>query len=87
VATYVGSAELLDGDDQHVLSAQVSLASIDVTDGSWQGYAHGIDAADLDGHDVTVSLPNGTTGRARVIVDLTGDTPIIRLKGIGPGPI
>ena len=87
MATYVGSAVLLDADDVQIGSAQVSLATIDVSAGTWQGYAHGIDPALLQGREVIVTLPTGTKGRARVVVDLTAEKPVIRLIGIGPGPL
>jgi hypothetical protein len=83
----VGSAVLLDEQEQQITNAQVSLASIDVTDGTWQGYVHGIDPSTLDGREITVALPGGMTGHARVIVDITGASPIIRLVGVGPGPL
>lgn len=83
----MGSAILLDENDQQIAAANVSLASIDVTDGTWQGYAHGVDPAMLEGREITVSLPTGTTGRARVVVDLTGREPVIRLIGVGRGPL
>src|SRR5262245_23458841 len=60
VGTYVGSAILLDDDEAEITAAQVSLATIDVVNGTWQGYAHGIDASALDGQEITVSLPTGT---------------------------
>ena len=87
MGTYVGAAVLLDADDSQIGSAQVSLATIDVSDGTWQGYAHGIDPALLEGREITVTLPTGTKGRARVVIDLTGANPVIRLIGIGPGPL
>ena len=87
MGTYVGSAVLLDENEQQITNAEVSLASINVSDGTWQGYVHGIDASALDGREVTVALPGGTKGHAKVIVDLTGSSPIIRLKGVGPGPL
>jgi hypothetical protein len=85
VGTYVGSAVLLDENEEQIACAEVSLASINVSDGTWQGYVHGVDAGLLDGREITVALPGGTKGHARVIVDLTGSSPIIRLKGVGPG--
>lgn len=87
VGTYVGSAVLLDENQHEITSAQVSLATIDVTDGTWQGYAHGIDPSILADREVTVALPGGTTGQARVQVDLTGASPVIRLVGVGRGPL
>lgn len=76
---------LLDEHEQPITNAEVSLASIDVSDGTWQGYVHGVDAELLDGREITVALPGGTKGHAQVIVDLTGQSPVIRLKGVGPG--
>ena len=87
MGTYVGSAVLLDENEEQIASAEVSLASIDVTDGTWQGYVHGVDADLLEGREITVALPGGTKGHAQVIVDLTGTSPIIRLKGVGRGPL
>jgi hypothetical protein len=87
VGTYVGSAVLLDEEHEQIAQAEVSLASINVSDGSWQGYVHGIDPAALEGREITVELPGGTTGQARVIVDLTKTPAVIRLVGIGPGPL
>ena len=87
VNTYVGEALLLDELESELGEAQVSLATIDATTGSWRGYAHGLDASLLDGREVWVRLPGGLSGKARVVLDLTGAEPIVTLVGVGPGPI
>lgn len=87
VGTYTGSAVLLDEQQREISVAQVSLATTDLVEGGWRGYAYGIDLTAQDGHEIVVELPHGTSGRARVVIDLTADEPIVRLVGLGAGPI
>ena len=41
----------------------------------------------LDGREVFVELPVGVRGKARVVIDLTGAQPLVRLVGSGPAPV
>jgi hypothetical protein len=87
VGTYVGSAILLDDRDVEIASANVSLATVNLIDGTWQGYVHGIDASALAGREVMVMLPSGLHARARVVVDIPGERSPVRLVGIDTGLI
>ena len=88
MGTYSGAAYLKDADQQPIDGdVTVSLATTDLMDGGWRGYAYGIDLTARDGEEVIVELPHGTTGRARVVIDLTGDQPLTRLVGIDGDPV
>jgi hypothetical protein len=88
VGSYVGVATLLDEHRQAIGDAKVTLASVGSTDGGWFGNVQA-DLAGLvrDGDRLVVKLPGGLEGRVRVTIDLTGEQPVIRLRGIGRSPI
>ena len=86
MGAYVGVASLLDGNDAKVADVRVTLSAADVD--HWFGTVQGLDESlDLDGRDVVVELPAGVRGRARVVIDLTGEVPIVRLVGTGASPV
>lgn len=89
MGTYLGSASLLDEGDGTVVDVRVTLSTADPQGEKWfasvQGFA-GVDAGH-DGRDVIVSLPTGTKSRARLVVDITGDEPVVRLVGISRSPV
>jgi hypothetical protein len=88
VGSYVGTAVLLDDHNDKVADVRVSLARADADGDRWFGSVQGLDPElDLDGHDVFVELPVGSKGRAKVVIDLTGAEPLIRLVGTGPAPV
>src|SRR5687768_8114211 len=85
--TYVGSASLIDLRDGTGAEVTVTLARASSDGSRWFGSVQGLDNFDLDGQDVDVRLPTGTHSRAQVMIDLTGDIPLVRLVGSGPAPI
>jgi hypothetical protein len=88
VGSYVGAAVLLDDHNAKLADVQVSLATADATGERWFGSVQGLDGhPELDGHEVTIELPAGLTGKAKVVIDLTGAEPLIRLIGSGPAPV
>jgi hypothetical protein len=87
VGTYVGAASLLDERDGKRADVRVTLARADVDGERWFGSVQGLEGTDLDGQDVVVELPAGFSGHARVVIDLTGDAPLVRLVGTGPAPV
>ena len=88
MGTYVGIAELLDHDDAKLADVRVTLARADAEGEHWFGAVEGLDDhLELDGQDVIVQLPVGSRGHARVVIDLTGDVPVVRLVGSGPAPV
>jgi hypothetical protein len=88
VGSYVGSAVLLDGHNDKLADVQVSLATADATGERWFGSVQGlVGHPELDGHEVIIELPAGLTGKAKVVIDLTGPEPLIRLIGSGPAPV
>jgi len=88
VGVYSGAATLRAG-DQQVIDGEitVSLATTDLVEGGWRGYAYGIDLTARDGEEIFVELPHGTSGRARIVIDLTGPQPLTRLVGIEGDPV
>ena len=88
MGTYSGAASLKDA-EQHPIDGDVtvSLATTDLMDGGWRGYAYGIDLTARDGEEIFVELPHGTSGKARVVIDLTGTQPLARLEGIEGDPV
>jgi hypothetical protein len=89
MGTYVGSATLLDEGDGTVVDVRVALSTADPFGEKWFASVEGLAdvGADFDGRDVLVSLPAGTKARARVVVDITGDEPVIRLVGTSRSPV
>ena len=88
MGVYSGAANLRDLNEQPINGdVTVSLATTDLMDGGWRGYAYGIDLTALDGEEVIIELPHGTSGRARVVIDLTGDQPLTRLVGVDGDPV
>lgn len=88
VGAYVGTAVLLDDHDDKLADVRVSLASADAAGDRWFGSVQGLaEDLKLDGTDVFVELPAGNRGKARVVIDLTGAEPLVRLVGNGPAPI
>jgi len=88
VGAYVGTAVLLDDHDAKLADVRVSLASADAAGDRWFGSVQGLaEDLKLDGTDVFVELPAGNRGKARVVIDLTGAEPLVRLVGNGPAPI
>ena len=88
MGSYVGSAVLRNGHNNKVADVQVSLATADATGERWFGSVQGLEGHnELDGREVTIELPAGLTGRAKVVIDLTGPEPLIRLIGNGPAPV
>ena len=88
MGTYVGSATLLDEGDGTVIDVRVSLSTADFLGERWFASVEGLDV-DLEdnGRDVVVSLPAGTQARARLVVDITGDEPVVRLVGTSRSPV
>lgn len=86
MGTYVGTATIIDEDVQ-IADVRVTLGSTDEYAEHWVGVVQGLDAGDLDGREVMVHLPTGQQGRARVVIDLTRDEPVIRLVGVSPSPV
>src|SRR5687768_7074617 len=88
MGTYVGSATLLDEGDGTVIDVRVSLSTADARGERWFASVEGFDV-DLEdnGRDVVVSLPAGTQARARLVVDITGDDPVVRLVGTSRSPV
>ena len=88
MGVYSGAATLRDRDDRAIDGdITVTLATTDLTEGGWRGYAYGIDLTARDGEEVVIELPHGTSGRARVVIDLTGDEPLTRLLGVDGEPV
>jgi hypothetical protein len=88
VGVYSGAATLRDQNQEPIDGdVTVSLATTDLMDGGWRGYAYGIDLTARDGEEIFVELPHGTSGKARVVIDLTGDQPLTRLVGIEGDPV
>jgi len=88
VGSYVGSAILFDDHNAKLADVQVSLATADAAGERWFGSVQGFDGHDeLNGADVVIELPAGLTGRAKVVIDLTREEPLIRLIGSGPAPV
>lgn len=86
MGTYVGAASLLDADDSKVADVRVTLSAADVD--HWFGTVQGLDERlQLHGLDVTVELPAGVRGQARLVIDITGDAPLVRLVGTGTSPV
>ena len=88
VGHYVGAAILLDDHNDKLADVQVSLSTADASGDRWFGSVQGVGAdSGLDGRDVVIQLPAGLTGKAKVVIDLTTDEPLIRLIGSGPAPV
>jgi hypothetical protein len=88
VGSYVGAAVLLDDHNAKLADVQVSLATADAAGERWFGSVQGLEGhGELNGADVVIELPAGLTGKAKVVIDLTGDEPLIRLIGSGPAPV
>jgi hypothetical protein len=89
VGTYVGAASLRDANYVNLADVRVTLARADADGEAWYGSVQGLGDEQLviDGQDVIVELPAGFRGRARVVIDLTGDVALVRLVGTGPAPI
>ena len=89
MGTYVGTATLLDQQDGTQADVRVSLAAADNFGDRWFGTVQGLtgEGLTLDGHEVLVELPAGTRSRARVVIDLTGKEPVVRLIGTGRAPV
>jgi hypothetical protein len=63
---------------------EVTLAA---TEERWFGTVQsGVDDL-VQGELVVVRLPDGLEGTARVLIDLTGPEPTIRLRGVGRPPL
>jgi hypothetical protein len=78
----------LDDHNAKLADVQVSLATADASGERWFGSVQGFDGHDeLDGHDVVIELPAGLSGKAKVVIDITGDEPLVRLIGSGPAPV
>jgi hypothetical protein len=85
VGTYVGNVTLVpqrDGRERDDI--EVTLAA---TDDRWFGTVQGGVVDLLHGDLVVVRLPDGLEGTARVVIDLTGPEPTIRLRGVGRPPL
>lgn len=89
MGTYVGTATLLDQQDGTQADVRVSLAAADNFGERWFGTVQGLtgEGLTLDGHEVIVELPAGTRSRAKVMIDLTGKEPVVRLIGTGRAPV
>lgn len=85
MSSYVGAVTLVaERDPREHPGVEVTLASID---DRWFGtIQRGIDGL-ADGDLVTLRLPDGLEGTARVIIDLTGPDPHVRLHGMGRSPL
>lgn len=88
MGSYVGSASLVKVDGSHVADVRVSLSTADAAGERWFGYVDAPDdaVATLDGLEVVLELPSGTCSRARVVIDLTAEEPLVRLVGRGIVP-
>lgn len=89
MGSYVGTAVLRGDNDDKLADVRVTLARADVSGDRWFGSVQGLDPTipDLDGLEVVVELPAGLRGRARVVLDITGDVPLVRLVGMGAAPV
>jgi hypothetical protein len=89
MGTYVGSATLTDEHDGTLAEVKVTLATADALGEHWFGSVQGldVDGTEINGHEVVVSLPSGISGTAKVVIDLTGSEPLVRLVGTGRAPV
>ncbi len=85
MGTYVGSVTLVaERDSRERANVEVTLAA---TDDRWFGTVQsGVDDL-VQGEMVVIRLPDGLEGTARVVIDLTGPEPTIRLRGVGRPPL
>ncbi len=88
MATFVGRVTVLDEQLGPIGTVGATLATTGETGGAWFGLLPtGLAGLVSNGDRVWVQLPNGLQGEARVIVDLTGAEPVIRLRGVGRAPL
>jgi hypothetical protein len=88
VGSYFGAAVLFDEEHTKLADVQVSLATADAAGERWFGSVQGLEGhGELNGTEVVIELPAGLTGKAKVVIDLTGEEPLIRLIGSGPAPV
>lgn len=88
MGTFVGRVTVLDEHEHLLGTVPATMASVESPESRW----FGIILSDLgrllhDGDQIVLRLPNGTESRAQAVIDLTGDRPVIRLRGIGRAPV
>jgi hypothetical protein len=89
MGTYVGSATLTDEHEGTLAEVTVTLATADALGERWFGSVQGLagNGTAIDGREVVVALPSGISGKARVVIDLTGPEPVVQLVGTGRAPV
>jgi hypothetical protein len=85
MGAYVGAVTLVaTATPRQLDGVEVTLAA---ADDRWFGTVQAGGTGLLDGETVVVRLPSGLEGTARVVIDLTGPEPLIRLRGVGRAPL